>query len=720
MSMKKNLVIILAIILHSGINTATGQETDRVKNNPDSLAGRGDTATIFREMELQEVTIQASRIRNSSRGYTINLKDEPLCKGKTVSQLLGFLPGISVEDGVVKTDGKPVSIFYLNGMKVSSDDILKLPADVLNSAEVEYVAGSSNNATNKGGILRLTMRKPTENGYYGSLRMTAHTDLKYGYTTLTPYALVNFVSGRWSIIDNIYWYGGKQKGAETNTYLYNNGQKSDEQTENTYSISLPFNRLSITYDIDGRSSLGGALRTFYRSNEQKMNTLANGSIPNVLDNDTKRRLVQGTLQYINRIDDKGMRIEVNADLLNQQNRQNTHYDGKATDEQYDTKERTTLAELEAKLQMRLGKAQQQNAPTLSIGASVQQQVVEYNTTNNAFSGNQRLNSEAEDTRAKGLTPLAFATLEGKIKRLKWTAGLNWQMNRIEYTDRLKGTDVTNTQNSINPTVQASIPLDKDGKHELSAYYRHAISALPYSTLNPNIRWVANNECSMGNPNMIAPSEDDVEITLSLFNNMLRLSAYYEQDYDNLVYEQTTRNDGVIMVQPRNNELTAKFAGISANFRKKLTAWWTTSLMARFLLANQNETVGGILYDKWQKRTYFSMNHNFSLTKKTSATMSGNWEPTYRASNMLYHGVSQLWASIDHDFGKGLSLSAEGLLLRHHRVLDISGNGFESRYANHEPCQTISLTLRWNFSGGEKVNAKQTNNQQQVRTIEYSK
>ena len=93
-----------------------------------------------------------------------------------------------------------------------------------------------------------------------------------------------------------------------------------------------------------------------------------------------------------------------------------------------------------------------------------------------------------------------------------------------------------------------------------------------------------------------------------------------------------------------------------------------------------------------------MNHDFNLSKKTSATLSGNWEPTYRASNMLYPGVSQLWASIDHDFG----------------------NGFKSIYANHEPCQNISLTLRWNFRGGEKVNAKQTSNQQQVRTIEYSK
>ena len=115
-----------------------------------------------------------------------------------------------------------------------------------------------------------------------------------------------------------------------------------------------------------------------------------------------------------------------------------------------------------------------------------------------------------------------------------------------------------------------------------------------------------------------------------------------------------------------------------------------------------------------------MNHDFNLSKNTSATLSGNWEPTYRASNMLYHGVSQLWASIDHDFGNGLSLSAQGLLLCHRRVLDISGKGFESIYANHEPCQNISLTLRWNFSGGGKVNAKQTNNQQQVRTIEYSK
>ena len=717
--MNRILVFILAIFFQNGIITAVGQNKESVKVFPDSLSAT-DTASFFREMELQGVTIQTSRIRNSARGYTINLKNEPLCKGKTVSEFLGFLPGISVEDGIVKTDGKAVSLFYLNGMKVSSDDILKLPADVLNSAEVEYVAGSSNSATNKGGILRLTMRKPKDNGYYGSLRMTTNTDLKYGYTTFMPYALINFVSGRWSIIDNIYWYGGRQKGAETNTYLYDSSLKTNEQTENTYSISLPFNRLSITYDIDGHSSLGGALRTFYRNNEQKRNTLTNGSIPNVLDNDTKRNLVQGTLQYINQLADKGMRIEVNVDLLSQQKRQNNRYEGETTDEQYDTKERTTLAELEAKLRMRLGKAEQENAPTLNIGASIQQQVVDFCTTNDGIGGNQRLSSQTEDTRAKGLTPLTFVTLEGKTKRLKWAVGLNWQMNRIEYTDKLNGTGVNNTQNSINPTAQASLPLDRNGQHELSAYYRHAISALPYSTLNPNIQWVSNNECSMGNPNLIAPSEDALGITLSLFNNMLRLSAYYEQDYDNLVYEQNTRNDGVIIVQPRNNERTAKFAGFSANFRKKLTDWWTTSLMARFLLANQNETVGGILYDEWQKRPYFSMNHDFNLSKNTSATLSGNWEPTYRASNMLYHGVSQLWASIDHDFGNGLSLSAQGLLLCHRRVLDISGKGFESIYANHEPCQNISLTLRWNFSGGGKVNAKQTSNQQQVKTIEYSK
>lgn len=714
--MKNILAIILSIVLQGVMGIAFGQNTDTIKSIPDSLA-KGDTANIFREMELQGVTIQASRIRNSARGYTINLKDEPLCKGKTVSQLLGFLPGISVEDGVVKTDGKAVSLFYLNGMKVGSDDILKLPADVLNSAEVEYVAGSSNSATNKGGILRLTMRKPKDNGHYGNLRMTTDTDLKYGRTTLMPYALINFVSGRWSIIDNLYWYGGRQKGAEANSYLYDNGQKTDEQTENTYSICLPFNRLSITYDIDGHSTLGGALRTFYHGNEQKRTTLTNGTTPNVLDNDTKRSLVQGTLQYINQLADRGMRIEVNADLLSQQKKQNTCYDD---DEHYDTKERTTLAELEAKLQMRLGRAEQQNAPTLSVGASIQQQIVDYRTTSDAVAGNRRLGSEAEDTRAKGLTPLAFATLEGKAGRLKWTAGLNWQMNRIEYTDRLKGTEVTNTQNSINPTAQASVALDKAGKHELSAYYRHAISALPYSTLNPNILWVANNECSMGNPNLIAPSEDAVGITLSLFDNTLRLSAYYEQDYNNRVYEQTTRADGVVIVQPRNNERTARFSGFSANFRKKLTGWWTTSLTARLLLANQNETVGGTLYDQWQKRPYLSMNHDFSLSKKTSVTLNGHWEPTYRASNMLYHGVSQLWAGIDHDFGKGISLSAEGVLLRHRRVLDISGSGFESRYANRDPRQTVSLTLRWNFSGGAKVNAKQTNNQQQLRTIEYSK
>ena len=51
---------------------------------------------------LSEVAIVGKRIKYKSNGYTINLKNESLAKGKQATELLAFLPGVTMEGESVK------------------------------------------------------------------------------------------------------------------------------------------------------------------------------------------------------------------------------------------------------------------------------------------------------------------------------------------------------------------------------------------------------------------------------------------------------------------------------------------------------------------------------------------------------------------------------------------------------------------------------------------
>ena len=117
---------------------------------------------------LDEVVIIASRTKYDATGYTVNLKSADIAKGKSTSDALAFLP--NVEEGSFKINGIAVSEIYVDGVKLTSlDELSNIPAERIEQVKINYMAGVRQDASMTGGIIDITLSRPPEGGYYGSL-----------------------------------------------------------------------------------------------------------------------------------------------------------------------------------------------------------------------------------------------------------------------------------------------------------------------------------------------------------------------------------------------------------------------------------------------------------------------------------------------------------------------------------------------------------------------
>lgn len=119
---------------------------------------------------LDEVVVIASRTVNKPDGYITNLKGMNIVKGKPAASILSFLPNISREEGKFKINGLSVSEIYVDGVKLSdTSELNNIPGERIDKVEVKYLAGAENNAALSGGSIIITLRRPENGGFYGSI-----------------------------------------------------------------------------------------------------------------------------------------------------------------------------------------------------------------------------------------------------------------------------------------------------------------------------------------------------------------------------------------------------------------------------------------------------------------------------------------------------------------------------------------------------------------------
>jgi len=667
------------------------------------LCNRDNVGTIKMhpdQFALGNITIEASRIHHNATGYTINLRSSDITKGKQASDALGFLPGVSIEKDSYKINGLEVSEIYVDGVKLTSKDELKsIPADMIDKVKVNYLAAVKQNAADAGGTIEITLLRPSQDGYYGSL--SGSTRYQFGKNGIDDESLGGVIYYRHknlNIYDNLsmrwFQYQETAKQSILNQAMDQLTAMSEKQKINGHDFR---NRLSLTQQLNEKSSLG--VSYFIQSLKNRVNTASKGEAGiswvdtrnNVLDQEI-------TLKYSTAFGQRGSTLEMIGDYYNRQSRSKSRYSYNQNSSSV-SEDKTSLNMYKFSVDATIP-----HSPKLTwnCGASVRYITSRYNPTVGRANNADRFQTSLIPTRTSGLIPLVYASAKGQIWRIQYSAGANFQLNRICYETLDDGMTSSDTQWGINPTVQLMMPLDGKGKHSLMLSYKRTLDDIPYSAISSTIRWSDAYNYTVGNPDLKAQTGDMVLAGASLFGNLLNLNAAYART-NNAIHWETRQSPvasdlfyTIFINLPAQDDY-----GLIAEVNWNPIKPWTMKLSGRLWIECEDVTIGGVYYKNTRLRPYYLMYNNFNFKHGWGGMLNFFCEPTYKTYDRTLFTVWEIWGQIYKSMCKDkLQLTLSFCALGDRRKYDKQANGYKVTYDYTTPVQSIELSLRWKFSGGK--------------------
>lgn len=647
--------------------------------------------------QLQEVTVVASRTTNSADGYITNLKGTDIAKGKPAVDILGFLPNISREQGTFKINGLAVSEIYVDGIKLSDiSELDNIPGERIDKVQVKYLAGSNQSAALSGGVIMITLRRPPEGGYYGSISANADWHRACDFGNEGVGGMFNYRYKNLSVYDNLYV--GANKYRETAEQFFINGENRSDFSETSRWHGFDVrNRLSLSQQFCSGAMIGGSYHIASSNLKPQSITSGNNSY-SLIDKKTNALAQEGTLKFAMPLDNRGSSMELTADYFNRHNDETSRYNTAGTE----------LAGIKEKYNLDLWKF---NADftyphsrkfTWQFGASAQFLNSRYNPV--VYTENDRFETSDTPTKSTGFTPIIYASAKGMAWKLRYSFGVNWQLNRIEYTDMKAGIKNQNTQWSLNPMVQVMMPFGSHRQHAVMLNYKRTLSDIPYTAISSVINWTDANNYTVGNPDLKAQSADMLMAALSLFRNKINLTALYLHSHDRIWWQtlQDAGNSDIYYTKPVNIGGQGAW-GLGAEWIESPAKWWRFKLSGRVEITPEDLTLGGIHYNKTRLKEYFYFNNNFTFTHGWGGMLNANLEPTYRSYDRTYHAVYNVGGRVYKNFmGDNLQVAVDFTALGNRRKLDRHTSTGTISYKYTTPVQYVGLSVVWNFSGGKRV------------------
>lgn len=650
-----------------------------------------------KEYHLKEITVIASRTTNNAGGYTTNLRGADIAKGKTAVDVLPFLPNISRENGNFKINGLAVSEIYVNGVKLSDlSELDNIPGEMIDKVQVQYLAGADQNSAMTGGTIRITLRRPPEGGYYGSVTASADWYRSCGFGNEGLGGLFNYRYKNLSVYDNLYVGASKleenaeqwQTGPDLHTFI----------TEMTKSKGSDFrNRLSLTQQFNSGAQLGVSyLISMYRPRPSSFSMSDN--IASAITKRINTIAQEGTMKFSLPLNKKGAAMELTADYFNRSNNEHADY----------SMENDIVGATYDKTNLNLWKFKTDfiypHSRKLSWKFGASAQWISSKFTPSAVLEDDRFNVSDIPTKTTGFTPIVYTAAQGMFWKLRYSAGINWQLNRISYENIDADVKNHNTQWAINPTIQIMMPFGSKMNHALMLNYKKTLSDIPYSAISSVINWDNAYSYTVGNPDLKAQSADMIMAGFSFFRNKINITALYAHTHDRIYWQtfQSTENPDVFYTRPVNIFGQGVW-GVGAEWIEAPLKWWKFKLSGRVEISPENTTIDGIHYDKTRFKEYFYFNNNFRFSNSWGGMLSVNFEPTYRTLDRTYHAVYNINGQIYKTFLDGnLQMAVDFSPLGNRRKLDRQAALNKISYRYTTPVQYVGLSVTWCFSGGKKV------------------
>lgn len=656
------------------------------------------SASAQKEHHLQDVTVVASRTTNTPEGYTTTLRGTDIVKGKPAADVLPFLPNISRESGNFKINGLAVSEIYVDGVKLSDlSELDNIPGEMIDKVQVQYLAGADQNAALSGGTIRITLCRPPEGGFYGSVTANADWYRSCGFGNEGVGGMFNYRYKNLSVYDNLYVGASK---LEENAEQWQTGPDLQNFiTETTKSKGIDFrNRLSLTQQFNSGAQLGGSyLVSMHRPRPTSFSMSDN--MVSAIDKRINTIAQEGTLKFSLPLNKRGAAMELIADYFNRSSNEHADYsmESNVVGATYD-KSNLNLWKFKADFLY-----PRSRRLSWKFGASVQW--ISSIFTPSATLENDRFNVSDIPTETTGVTPIVYAAAQGMFWKLRYSAGINWQLNRISYENRDAGVMNHNTQWAINPTIQIMMPFGSKMNHALMLSYKKTLSDIPYSAISSVINWDNAYSYTVGNPDLKAQSADMVMVGLSLLKNKINITALYAHSHDRIYWEtfQSEEDREVFYTKPVNISGQSVW-GFGMEWIEAPLGWWKFKLSGRIEITPENTTIANIHYGKTRIKEYFYFNNNFRFTNGWGGMVNVNFEPTYRTLDRTYHAVYNVNGQIYKSFlNDNLQIAVDFTPIGNRRKLDRYAGMNKVSYKYTTPVQYVGLSFTWNFSGGRQVN-----------------
>lgn len=687
----------------------------------DSIVDLGAITIRSSASALGEVVVRSRRPLYSQRDdgtLEITVENTVLSASNSVNEILSKSPEVVPDgDGALSVLGKGRAILYLNGRRITDDQLsLILPGNV---KKVEIIRNPSSKYDAEGAaVISITTIKQVDEGYQASLKQNVSYSDFAGVITYSNLNL-NYKKGKLSTNGNFALQLGKEKEVlhTTRNRDANNGFLTTDLTStwnrdfNNYS----YYGLGVQYDINETNYIsleysGSSERL--GGNTASSNHIVDDSGPSFyrssINMDEKNINNSLSLNYKKTIDTLGSALFIGAQYANYDIRTNNPIAEESI------KENDTSSRLLKQLQ------------DLGINVfAVQTDFTKNFKNNNVFETGGKFSNVkndfdldflvAEDGVNYIIDPersinfiyresigAGYVSFKSRFSRkVEYTIGA-----RGEYTDYdLKLSQVNNQaiKNSyFNLLPNAAVNFKLSNKHNLNFSYTARINRPPYQRLNPVLIYQDPYTSVQGNPNLIPEKVHAFELGSKIKETALKVGYNYIIDPLGQTALRGTDPRSYILKRINFDKRYELFASVSRTFNVK---WWTS--INTFTLKYTNITDNQYEFQRIEPRpnAYFYSNNRFDIGNSYSAEamfwyLGNNREGLYDR-NSMYNVTLSLGKSFFKNSLK-CNLIANDIF---HSVIQ-SGNYFVGKtdvyYNRRSSTNYFRLSVIYNFGKLKKV------------------
>lgn len=290
------------------------------------------TKDSLKTKKIEEVTLTKKVFQKKADRLVYDVAASPIAKGNNAFDLLKETPLVSsTDDKNIRISGKSNAIIFINGKRTNMnadalESFLKsMPAENIAKIEVITLPGSEYNVESSDGIINIVLKKKQTDGTSGNFRF-GNTQAKRNSQSAS--ASLNFRKNKLAINSNF----SSRNNLRDQDYILRNGDANFNNTSTGFVKNTDFDLggyINADYELNEKNSIGLSYNSWYSETQDAQSNLLNKV--NFLDQNNVSKTIYNravndmfakdfnnslNLNYENKLDDKGSKVNLNVAYLN--------------------------------------------------------------------------------------------------------------------------------------------------------------------------------------------------------------------------------------------------------------------------------------------------------------------------------------------------------------------------------------------------------------------